>query len=95
MGVGILLGFVLYIQRFFDPILELTMEYTEIQRAMASGARIFELLDVEPEIKDSPQAIETPPVKEIKFNQVSFSYEPGVEVLHDINLTVIPERQWL
>jgi len=90
MGVGVLLTFVLYIQRFFDPILELTMEYAEIQRAMASGTRIFELLDVEPGIKDSPQAIETPPVKEIKFHQVSFSYEPGVEVLHDIDLTVNP-----
>ncbi len=90
MGVGVLLGFVLYIQRFFDPVLELTMEYTEIQRAMASGARIFELLDIEPEIKDSPQATETPPVGEIGFHGVSFGYEPGVEVLHDIDLTINP-----
>jgi len=58
---------------------------------MASGARIFELLDIEPEIKDSPDAIEMPPVKgEVKFKQVSFAYEPGVEVLHDIDLTVNP-----
>jgi len=91
MGVGVLLGFVLYIQRFFRPILELTMEYTALHRAMASGARIFELLDVEPEIKDNPGAIEMPPVKgEIKFNHVSFSYQPGVEVLHDIVFTVNP-----
>jgi ABC-type multidrug transport system fused ATPase/permease subunit len=90
MGVGVLLGFVLYVQRFFDPVLELTMEYTEIQRAMASGARIFELLDIEPHIKDSPQAAETPRVKEIAFHGVSFGYEPGVEVLHDIDLTVNP-----
>ena len=91
MGVGVLLGFVLYIQRFFRPILELTMEYTALHRAMASGARIFELLDVEPEIKDNPAAIEMPPVKgEIKFNHVSFSYQPGVEVLHDIVFTVNP-----
>jgi ATP-binding cassette subfamily B protein len=90
MGVGILLGFVLYIQRFFDPILELAFEYTEIQRAMASGARIFELLDVQPEITDRPDAIDTPPVKEIKFNHINFSYEPGIEVLHDINFTVHP-----
>ncbi len=91
MGVGVLLGFLLYIQRFFYPVLELTMQYTEIQRAIASGGRIFELLDVEPEIKDSTQAIEIPPVKgEIKFHQVSFAYQPGVEVLHDINLIVKP-----
>ena len=91
MGVGVLLGFLLYVQRFFWPVLELTMEYTELQRAMASGTRIFELLDIEPEIKDSAQAIEIPPVKgEIKLHQVSFSYQPGVEVLHAIDLTVTP-----
>ncbi len=91
MDIGVLVGFLLYIQRFFYPVLELTMEYTAIQRAMASGTRIFELLDVKPEIKDSAQAIETPPVKgEIKFHQVSFGYEPSVEVLHAIDLTVNP-----
>ncbi len=91
MGIGVLLAFLLYVQRFFDPVLELTMQYTEIQRSMASGARIFELLDLEPEIKDSPEAIDIPPIKgEIKFDHVSFSYEPGLEVLHDINLTVNP-----
>ncbi len=91
MGVGILLSFILYIQRFFEPVMMLTMQYTELQRAMASGSRIFELLDVEPEIRDNPGAIEMPPVKgELKFNNVSFSYEPGVEVLHNIDLTVSP-----
>ena len=91
MGPGVLIGFLLYIQRFFRPVFELTMMYTELQRAMASGARIFELLDIEPEIKDSPDAIEMPPVKgELKFHQVSFAYQPGVEVLHDINLIVNP-----
>jgi len=91
MGIGVVLGFVLYIQRFFDPVIELAMQYTELQRAMASGARIFELLDIAPEITDSPQAIELPPITgEMSFNQVSFAYEPGVEVLHDINLTINP-----
>jgi ABC-type multidrug transport system fused ATPase/permease subunit len=89
MGVGVLLGFLLYIQRFFYPVLELTMQYTELQRAMASGARIFELLDTEPEIIDSTQAIDMPPVKgEIRFHQVSFSYEPDMEVLHGIDMIV-------
>ena len=91
MGVGVLVGFLLYIQRFFDPVLELTMMYTELQRSMASGARIFELLDVEPEIKDRPDAIELPPIKgEISFNHVSFAYELGLEVLHDIDLIIRP-----
>ncbi len=91
MGVGVLLGFLLYVQRFFSPVQELVMEYTELQRAMVAGTRIFELLDIKPEIKDSPQAVEMPPIKgEIKFTHVSFSYRPDVEVLHDINLTVSP-----
>jgi ABC-type multidrug transport system fused ATPase/permease subunit len=91
MTVGILLGFILYIQRFFEPIIQLTMLYTQMQRAMASGARIFELLDVEPEIEDAPDAVELPPITgEVKFNHLSFSYEPGTEVLHDIDLTINP-----
>jgi len=91
MGPGVLIGFLLYIQSFFRPVFELTMMYTELQRAMASGVRIFELLDVKPEIKDSPQAIEMPTIKgEVNFNHLSFAYRPGVEVLHDIDLTVNP-----
>jgi ABC-type multidrug transport system fused ATPase/permease subunit len=91
MGPGILIAFLLYIQRFFNPVLELTMLYTELQRAMASGVRIFELLDIEPEIKDSPQAIEMPPVKgELRFHQVSFGYKPDMEVLHAISLVANP-----
>ncbi len=91
MGPGVLIAFLLYIQRFFNPVLELTMLYTELQRAMASGVRIFELLDIEPEIKDSPQAIEMPPVKgELRFHQVSFGYKPDMEVLHAINLVANP-----
>ena len=90
IGIGVLLAFILYIRRFFDPILELAMQYVELQRAMASGARIFELLDVQPEITDIPQPIELPPAKEIRFKGVSFGYSPGVEVLHNIDLTVNP-----
>lgn len=91
MAPGILIAFLLYIQRFFAPVMELTMLYTELQRSMASGSRIFELLDVKPVINDHPGAIEMPRIKgEVKFNNVSFAYEPGQDVLHDINLTVSP-----
>lgn len=89
MKVGFLLSFILYVQRFFEPVLELAMQYTMLQRAMASGARIFEMLDVAPEIQDSPDAIELPPVKgEIHFQHVSFGYEPDNDILHDINLKI-------
>jgi ABC-type multidrug transport system fused ATPase/permease subunit len=91
MSVGVLMSFLMYVQRFFDPVLELSMQYTELQRAMASGARIFELLEVKPEIEDKPNAIDLPPVKgEIVYQNVRFGYEEGKEVLHDINLAVKP-----
>ncbi|OGN96214.1 MAG: hypothetical protein A2Y89_01555 [Chloroflexi bacterium RBG_13_51_18] len=91
MSVGVLMAFLLYVQRFFEPVLELSMQYTELQRAMASGARIFELLEVEPDIQDRPDAIELPQVNgEIVFKDMSFAYEEGKNVLHDINLTVKP-----
>jgi ABC-type multidrug transport system fused ATPase/permease subunit len=89
MEVGFLLAFLLYIQRFFEPVMELSMQYTELQRAMASGARIFELLDIEPEIKDNPDAVELPSVKgEVGFQHVNFGYEPDKDILHDIDLTI-------
>ncbi|MBI2847850.1 MAG: ABC transporter ATP-binding protein [Chloroflexi bacterium] len=91
VGIGVLTGFLLYIQRFFAPVQEMAMLYTELQRGMASGARIFELLDVRPEIVDRPGAIELPPVRGgIEFEHVSFAYEPSVEILHDINLKIKP-----
>ncbi len=87
--VGAFMTFVLYIQRFFDPIRTLTIEYAQLQRAMASGARVFELLDVRPEIEDNPGSIMVPRLKgEIRFEGVSFGYEPELEVLHDIDLHI-------
>ncbi len=83
--VGTLLAFILYMQNFFDPIRSLTMEYTQLQMAMASGTRVFELLDVKPELatgKAKLHRIEG----DIRFEGVSFSYEPDTEVIHDLNL---------
>jgi len=91
MTPGILLAFLLYIQRFFAPVMEIIMLYTEIQRATASGVRILELLDVEPEIKDAPHAMDVSAIKgEIVFKDVCFAYEPGNDILHNINLTIKP-----
>jgi len=87
--VGTLVAFTLYIQQFFDPIRTLTMEYTQLQRAMASAARIFELTDVRQEVVDSPRSLKPSRLKgEISFENVSFHYETGPEVLHNINLYV-------
>jgi len=88
---GVLIAFALWVQRFFEPIRQLTMQYSQLQRAMAAGVRIFELLDVQPEVQDAPDAPEMPPVQgEIIFENVSFHYVPGVEVLKEINLHIRP-----
>ncbi len=88
---GELIAFVLYVQRFFDPIRRLSMQYTQLQRAMAGGQRIFEVLDTKPEIVDTPDAVELSQVKgEIKFDHVHHEYVEGLEVLKDINLRVRP-----
>jgi ABC-type multidrug transport system fused ATPase/permease subunit len=89
--VGTLVAFVLYIQNFFDPIRNLTMEYAQLQIAMASGSRIFELLDVKPEITDAPDSLKPPKLKgDIRFEHVYFSYEEDIPVLQDINLEIAP-----
>jgi ATP-binding cassette subfamily B multidrug efflux pump len=88
---GVLVAFALWVQRFFEPIRQLTMQYSQLQRAMAAGVRIFELLDVQPEVQDAPQAPEMPTiVGDIRFDRVAFHYVAGVDVLTDINLHIHP-----
>ena len=88
---GVLLAFPMWIQRFFEPIRHLTMQYTQLQRGMAAGVRIFEVIDLQPEVNDDPDAIVMPPITgEIEFENVSFHYVPGVDVLQDINLHIMP-----
>jgi ABC-type multidrug transport system fused ATPase/permease subunit len=91
LGIGVVIAFALYVQRFFDPIRDLVLQYTQLQRAMAGGQRIFEVLDTQPEIVDAPDAIELPDVRgEVTFEHVHFQYVPGVEVLSEIDLRVRP-----
>ncbi len=89
LELGALIAFVLYIQRFFDPIRNLTMQYTQFQRSMASGARIFELLDKEPDLVDSPDATALPRVRgDIELRNVSFGYTPYEDVTRDVSLKI-------
>lgn len=91
LGLGALVAFALYAQRFFEPIRNLVMQYTQLQRAMAAGSRILEVLDTTPDIQDDPQAIQLSHIKgEVEFRDVRFSYVPGREVLKGISLRVLP-----
>ncbi len=87
---GILVAFVLYIDRFFDPIRDLSLRYDSFQSTMAGGERVFALLDTPPEVTDAPQAITLPTIQgEVRFEGVSFHYaDDPTLVLEDINLHV-------
>ena len=89
---GTLVAFALYIDRFFDPIRDLSQRYNTFQATMASSERIFELLDTPIDVADAPGAQPLPPITgEVAFRNVGFHYEKGgLPVLSDINLTVPP-----
>lgn len=86
---GSLVAFIQYAQRFYRPIMDLSEKYNILQAAMASSERIFDLLDTEPQIRDtaSPRTIPDAPA-EVVFDDVSFSYNPGEEVLQRISFKV-------
>ena len=91
LAVGVVVAFALYVQRFFEPIRNLTMQYTQMQRAMTSASHIFELIDEKPEIVDKPRAVRMPQIQgKVEFDNVHFSYTPDIEVLKGINLTMNP-----
>ena len=88
---GVLVAFALWVQRFFEPVRQLTMQYSQLQRAMAAGGRIFELLDTQPDVYDPPDAPAMPTIQgAITFEGVAFRYVPEVEVLKDISLHIQP-----
>ncbi|HEX5367941.1 MAG TPA: ABC transporter ATP-binding protein, partial [Dehalococcoidia bacterium] len=85
--IGTLAAFTVYVARFFDPIRELIMQYTQFQRAMAGGERIFEVLDTKARIVDKSDAIELQTVEgRVDFDHVYFHYIEGVPILQDIDL---------
>lgn len=97
LTLGVVVAFLAYVTRFFQPIQELSQLYTTMQAAMAGGERVLELLDTRPAVRDAPDAIEMPPiVGRIELREVSFAYRrPSAEggeddVLRDVNLVVEP-----
>jgi len=89
---GVLVAFILYIDRFFEPIRDLSRRYDSLQSTMAGGERVFALLDTPVEVKDSPSAVEMPPIRgEVRFEAVDFNYsDDPAPVLQEIDLHVQP-----
>jgi ATP-binding cassette subfamily B multidrug efflux pump len=91
MSVAYLVGFTLQLQLFFDPVRDLVLQYTQLQRAMAGGERVIEVLDTQPEFEDAPDAIDVEDITgRVDFNDVSFRYVDDVPVLEHIDLHVEP-----
>jgi ATP-binding cassette, subfamily B, multidrug efflux pump len=89
---GILVAFVLYVSRFFEPIRDLSQRYDTFQSTMAGGERIFALLDTPVEVQDLPDAQPLPEIRgKVVFENVSFSYsDDPTPVLVEVDLRVRP-----
>lgn len=87
---GVLIAFVLYIDRFFEPIRDLSRRFDTLQSTMAGGERILELLRTPIEVQDAPSAADLPPVRgDVHFDHVSFHYsDDPTLVLDGIDLDV-------
>ena len=89
LALGVMVAFIFFVQRFFDPIRSLTIQYSMMQRAMVSGQRILEVLDVPEAIKDKPNSLELDTCQgQVQFNKVNFSYVCDTPVLTDVSFKI-------
>jgi len=92
ISAGVLVAFVLYISRFFEPIRDLSNRYDAFQSTMASGERIMALIATPIEVQDRPDAARLPVIRgDVEFRNVDFHYsDEPTPVLTGINLHVLP-----
>lgn len=90
--LGVVVAFLAYVTRFFQPVQELSRIYTTMQSAMAGGEQVLNLLNTVPEIADRPDAVKMPPIQgKINVHEVTFQYrEDTPTVLHDVSLMIQP-----
>ena len=93
LELGAMIAYVIFVQRFFEPVRMLSMQYTAMQRAMAAGYRIFEVLDVPLTIVNKPDAVTLKDIEPtIELDHVTFGYNPERPVLRDVSLKVKPHQ---
>ncbi len=89
ISAGTFVAFVLYMLRFFEPIRDIGFRWNNLQMAMASGERIFQILDTEPHIREAPSPVRLPQMRgDVSLCHVDFDYQPGTPVLRDVSLQV-------
>ncbi|MYC97407.1 MAG: ABC transporter ATP-binding protein [Caldilineaceae bacterium SB0661_bin_32] len=91
LTAGVLAAFVIWVDRFFEPIRELSRRYYTFQAAMAASERLFALLDTEPDLKDAPQAFALPPIAgRVDLDNVQFNYKEDEPVLRGVTIGAEP-----
>lgn len=96
ISVGQLSSFLTYANQYTRPFNEISGVVTELQNALASAARVFELMEEQPQEPDAPGALELTPDKvdgSVTLSQVAFSYRPGTTLIEDLNLAVEPGQR--
>jgi ATP-binding cassette subfamily B protein len=94
ISVGQLSAVLSYANQYTKPFNEISGVVTELQGAFASAARVFEIIDQEPETPDAPGAVElTEADGSVSFRDVDFSYSPDVELIKNLDLTVRPGQR--
>ncbi|HET6249009.1 MAG TPA: ABC transporter ATP-binding protein [Tepidisphaeraceae bacterium] len=90
-GVGAVVAASLYWDWFMNPITTFGQWYNMLMQAMAGAERVFSMLDLQPDVQDEPAAAPLPRiVGRVQFDHVTFGYDPGRPILHDINFQVNP-----
>ena len=90
---GEILAFYLYLSKFFNPIQNLADQLNSLQKAFTASERIFNLLDVEPQVLDKEDAIEIDKFEgKIEFKHVWFAYTPDNWILKDVSFTINPKE---
>ncbi|HKV59609.1 MAG TPA: ABC transporter ATP-binding protein [Ktedonobacteraceae bacterium] len=89
LTVGVLVAFTLYINRFFDPIRDISQQYSQLQRAGVAAERIFQILEMPIDIVDKDNAQKLPQIQgDVEFRNVTFGYSRDLPVLRNFNLHI-------
>ena len=93
VSIGVIVAFLQYVRRFFEPVQSISMMWAQVQSAVAGAERIFELLDEAPQVRDAGDArpLEVTAGR-VELARVSFAYEPGTPVLRSVDLVAEPGR---
>jgi len=94
LTAGTLVAFILYVERFFEPIRDLAQRYNTFQATMTASERIFYLLDTQSDLPDRADAYPLPPIRgEVSFEDVHFAYKPDEPVLRGVRIHAAPGQR--